>query len=70
MILWFQHCTDLWFTGFDPPKTLVPAVAMAPPVTTSDPVDPIVTPQASATQDPSAKKTAAVWNPIPFPPPL
>ena len=70
MIPWFQYCTDLWFTGFDPPKTLVPAVAMAPPVTTSDPVDPIVTPQASATQDISAKKTAAVWNPIPLPSPL
>ena len=66
MIPWFQYCTDLWFTGFDPPKTLVPAAAMAPPVTTSDPVDPIVTPQASATQDPGAKKTAAVWNPIPL----
>lgn len=43
---------------------------MAPPVTTSDAVNPIVTPQASATQDPSVKKTAAVWNPIPLPPPL
>ena len=70
MIPWFQYCTDLWFTGFDPPKTLVPAAAMAPPVTASDPVAPTVTPQASATQDPGAKKTADGGDPITFPPPL
>lgn len=64
MVPWFQYCTDLWFTGFDPPKTLVPAAAMAPPVTTGDPVTSIVGPQASATQDPGAKKTAAVWDPF------
>ena len=70
MIPWFQYCTDLWFTGYDPPKTLVPAAAMAPPVTTSDPIDPTVTPQTSATQDPGAKKTAAGGDPITIPPPL
>ena len=64
MIPWFQYCTDLWFTGFDPPKTLVPAAAMAPPVTTGDLATSIVGPQASATQDPGAKKTAAVWDPL------
>ena len=56
--------------GFEPPKTLVPAAAMAPPVITKDPADPIVTPQASATRHPGAKKTAAVWNPIPLPSPV
>ena len=69
MLPWFQYCTDLWFTGFDPPKTLVPAAAMAPPVTTSDPAAPIITPQASVTQDPGAKKTTAGWDPIPLPHP-
>ena len=43
---------------------------MAPPVTTSDPVAPTVTPQASATQDPGAKKTAGGGDPITLPPPL
>ena len=43
---------------------------MAPPVTTSDPVAPTVTPQASATQDPGAKKTAEGGDPITLPPPL
>ena len=40
---------------------------MAPPATTSDPADPIVTPQPSATQDSGAKQTMAVWDPIPLP---
>ena len=70
MIPWFQYCTDLWFTGFDPPKTLVPAAAMAPPITTSDPVVPNITPQASVTQDPGAKKTALGGDPSNFSPPL
>ena len=70
MVPWFQYCTDLWFTGFDPPKTLVPAAAMAPPVTSSDPVASTVTPQVSATQDPGAKKTAAGGDPTTLPPPL
>ena len=70
MAPWFQYCTDLWFTGFDPPKTLVPAAAMAPPVTTGDPSTSIVGPQVSVTQDLGAKKTGPVWDPIPLPPPL
>ena len=69
MVPWFQYCTDLWFTGYDPPKSLVPAAALAPPVTTSDPATPILSPQPSATQDPGARKTAAVWNPFPLPSP-
>ena len=69
MVPWFQYCTDLWFTGYDPPKTLVPAAAMAPPITSSDPKTSIATPQASATQDPGVKETNAVWPPIPIPPP-
>ena len=43
---------------------------MAPPVTTSDPADPTKTPQPSATQDPGAKQTKAVWDPIPLPSPI
>ena len=70
MVPWFQYCTDLWFTGFDPPKTLVPAAAMAPPVTTGDPMIPTVTARASATQDPGAKKTAAGEVPTTLPPPF
>ena len=70
MIPWFQYCTDLWFTGYDPPRTLIPAAAMAPPVTTSDSIAPTVTPQTGATQDPGAKKTAAGGDPITTHPPL
>ena len=70
MVPWFQYCTDLWFTGFDPPRSLIPAAAIAPPVTTSDLAALTIAPQPSATQVPGAKQTAAVWNPIPLPSPL
>ncbi len=70
MVPWFQYCTDLWFTGFDPSRSLVPAAALAPAVTSSDSVAPTIGPQPSATHDPGAKKTAAVWNPMPFPSPV
>ncbi len=70
MVPWFQYCTDLWFTGFDPPRSLVPAAALAPAVTTSDSVAPTIGPQPSASHDPGAMKTAAVWNPMPFPSPV
>ena len=43
---------------------------MAPPVTTSDPADPSIAPQPSATQDPGAKQTKEVWNPITLPSPV
>ena len=43
---------------------------MAPPVTTNDPAASIIVPQASATQDPGVKKTAAVWKSIPLLPPF
>ena len=43
---------------------------MAPPVTTSDPADPTKAPQPSATQDPGARQTKAVWDPIPLPSPI
>ena len=70
MVPWFQYCQYLWFTAYDPPKTLVPATAMASPVTTSDPVNPITIPQASATPGPDATYTAttAELNPMPLPP--
>ena len=70
MVPWFQYYQPLWFTGYDPPKTLVPAAAKASPVTTSDPVNPITTPQASVTQDPGTKYTAttAELNRMPLPP--
>ena len=38
-------------------------------MTTSDPADPTKAPQPSATQDPGAKQTKAIWDPIPLPSP-
>ena len=55
----FSICTDLFFTGFDPPRTLVPAVAMAPDITTSDSKTLSTAPTPSPTQDPGARKTTS-----------
>ena len=68
MVPWFQYCQDLWFTGYDPPRPLIPATAMAPAIIASDPPAPITT--SSTNHDSGAKKTGAVWNPIPLPLPV
>lgn len=55
----YGRCTNAFFTGFDPPKTLLPATAMAPMTTAADPnAATTMAPMPSATQDPGAKKTA------------
>ncbi|KAK3167878.1 hypothetical protein OEA41_004324 [Lepraria neglecta] len=45
---WFTNCAQLFFTGIDPPSTLVPAASMVPDVTCGNP-DP--------TADPAARQT-------------
>ena len=55
----FSSCEMFLFTGYDPPRTLAPATAMAPVIT---PHDPQITAPAAApspTQDPGPQKTAA-----------
>ena len=55
----FSSCEVFLFTGYDPPRTLAPATAMAPIIT---PHDPQITAPAAApspTQDPGPQKTAA-----------
>ena len=55
----FGTCEVFLFTGYDPPRTLAPATAMAPIVT---PHNPQITAPAAApspTQDPGPAKTAA-----------
>ena len=55
----FSTCEVFLFTGYDPPRTLAPATAMAPIVT---PHNPQITAPAAApspTQDPGPAKTAA-----------
>jgi len=61
-VLWFSNCKADFFTAYDPPKTLVPAAAMNPTITTD-----AGAPQAetrapvpgSTQQDPGASKTAS-----------
>lgn len=56
----FGRCSDAFFTGFDPPKTLLPATAMVPTTTAADPnAADSTAPMPSATQDPGAKNTAS-----------
>ncbi len=55
----FGRCSNAFFTGFDPPKTLLPAAAMVPTITAADPnAATLMAPMPSATQDPGARKTA------------
>lgn len=55
----FGRCSNAFFTGFDPPKTLLPANAMVPIITAADPnAATSIAPMPSATQDPGASKTA------------
>jgi len=55
----FRLCTDGFFTGYDPPKALIPATAMSP-VTSSDPVASLVVATPGLTQDPGPSSTTAV----------
>lgn len=55
----FSRCTDAFFTGFDPFRTLVPAFAMVPTTTADDPnAATSMAPMPSAIQDPGARQTA------------
>ena len=56
------HCDIAFFTGYDPPKTLVPANAMAPVITMNTPQ---IAPPAAApspTQDPGPRETLVSNN--------
>lgn len=55
---YYSRCTDNFFTGFDPPRTLAPAAALAPTTTTRDPEVFTTVPKPSPTPDAGAKKTA------------
>ena len=54
----FERCTDAFFTGFDPPRTLAPAAALVPTTTTKSPEPSPTAPKPSPTPDAGAKKTA------------
>jgi len=62
---WYRNCTDLAFTGFDPPRTLVPATAMISATTTDDPNVDVLTAAPSPTRDPPARETSTSNAPIP-----
>ena len=55
---YFSRCVDNFFTGFDPPRTLAPAAALAPSTTTTSSVASTISPKPSPTLDVGAKKTA------------
>ena len=54
---YFSRCVDNFFTGFDPPRTLAPAAALAPSTTTTSSVASTTSPKPSPTPDAGAKKT-------------
>ena len=61
---YYSRCTDNFFTGFDPPRTLAPAAALAPTTTTGDPEVSTTVPKPSPTPDAGAKKTANIEPPM------
>ncbi len=63
----FERCTDLFFTGFDPPRTLVPATALSPATTTEKLKAFTPAPKPSPTPDASARNTATSETPMATP---
>lgn len=59
----FSKCDLFAFEGYDPPKALVPATAMAPIVTQAEPLPFTMPPRPSATPDPGPKETNHVSTP-------
>lgn len=53
----FELCTDNFFTGYDPPKTLNRAIALSPTTTTGDYENLTIPPKPSPTPDAGARKT-------------
>ena len=53
----FELCTDNFFTGYDPPKTLNRATALSPTTTNGDYEDITIAPKPSPTPDAGARKT-------------
>ena len=51
------NCEIAFFSGYDPPRTLVPAIAMAPVITTNTPQNTPPAPTPSPTQDPGPRET-------------
>ncbi|KAK3170980.1 hypothetical protein OEA41_003064 [Lepraria neglecta] len=67
---WYGNCSDLFFTAFDPPRTLEIAVAMnsASPTTTTSISGPTpLAPTPSPTQDAGARKTVPTSTSTPTP---
>ena len=55
----FKRCSDGFFTGYDPPRTLRPATALSP-VTRSDPVASPVTATPGLYMEPGPSNTATI----------
>ena len=64
---YFSRCVDNFFTGFDPPRTLAPAAALAPSITTTSSTASTTAPKPSPTPDVGAKKTANSGPPLTTP---
>ena len=54
----YNSCQFIVFRGYDPPRALVPATAMAPTVTQVEPQPSTIAPRPSATPDPGPKETS------------
>ena len=62
---WLSHCDDQLFTAYDPPSTLKPGTALAPPPVPYS--DPKTNPGASPTLNPEAGQTVRTKTSVPVP---
>ena len=68
-IPFFKYCDAFWFSVFDPPRALIPGLALTPEVTSDEPQSPSQAPVPSPVPDPGPKKTAVDEDPKPSPAP-
>lgn len=69
VIPFFKYCDAFWFSVFDPPRALVPGLALAPDVTTDEPKVPSKVPMPSPVPDPGPKQTPSDKDPATSPAP-
>ena len=67
VIPFFRYCDAFWFSVFDPPRALVPGLALAPDVTTDEPTASSKMPMPSPVPDPGPKQTPSDKDPATAP---
>lgn len=62
----FKYCNAFWFSVFDPPRALAPALALTPDITTVEPKVPSMTPKPTPVHEPGPRQTTTDGDPASF----